>query len=250
MLTARHHRPLRSPAHPVRTALAWTLPLALLLAAAGFTRTWHDAEAIQAHWASERLRSPVAGELLIVALGDSAMQGIGATGPEMTLAGRTESHLETTTGRSVIVHNYASGGATVADILATQLPAASREDLPSADVVLVSTSNDLEQRTGTERYAADLALLAGALDPRRTVISDLPPEPGRRAYQDVLERITDAAGIGRADFAHAVLQARRADIFSWLPPHLNDRGYGIWFRAVEPVLSRLHHPSDPPQART
>lgn len=250
MLTARHHRPLRSLAHPVRTALAWSLPLALLLGASGASRTWHDAEAIQAHWASERLRSPAAGEILVVALGDSAMQGIGATEPARTLAGRTETLLESATGRSVIVHNYASGGATVADILAGQLPAAGREDLAGADVVLVSTSNDLEQRTGTERYAADLAVLARVLDPHRTVVSDLPLEPGRRAYQDVLERITDAAGIARADFAHVFLQARRPDIFSWLPPHLNDRGYGIWFRAFEPVLSELHQPSDPPQTRT
>lgn len=38
---------------------------------------------------------------------------------------------------------------------------------------------------------------------------------------------------------------RRLDIFSWLPPHLNSKGYGYWFQAFKPqvdiILGRLAH---------
>lgn len=76
-----------------------------------------------------------------------------------------------------------------------------------------------------------------ALPADTTVVSDLPLMPGRDAYQDVLTKVTHTSGIERADFA-AVFNGdgHRTDIFSLLPQHLNDRGYGYWFDAFEPKI--------------
>jgi hypothetical protein len=80
----------------------------------------------------------------------------------------------------------------------------------------------------------------GALPADRTVYSDLPLLPGREPYQAVLADVADAHGIARADFAAVFNGAgRRLDIFSWLPPHLNDKGYGYWFEAFRPAVDRL-----------
>lgn len=242
---SRHLRRRRG----TRKVLVWTLALAMLIAGFGALRDWRNAAATQDHWASELRRPALDDELLLVAFGDSAMQGVGATSAETTLAGRVSRKMAFLSGRRVIVHNHAGGGATISRILAEQIPpatdagAATGGDLARADVVIVASSNDLEQRTGPENYASDLRRLLAVLDPERTIVSDLPLEPGRRAYQEVLERATHDAGLPRADFAGSFLSARRSDIFSWLPPHLNDRGYAIWAAAFTTELpSRGHRP--------
>lgn len=83
-----------------------------------------------------------------------------------------------------------------------------------------------------------------ALTPDRTVYSDLPLEPRRGPYHAVLHQVADAHDIMRADFAGVFSHdGRRLDIFSWLPPHLNSRGYAYWFEAFRPkvdvIIGRL-----------
>jgi hypothetical protein len=76
------------------------------------------------------------------------------------------------------------------------------------------------------------------------VISDIPDLPGEERYQPVLTAVAHEHGILRAD-VKAIFngEGRRLDIFSWLPPHLNSKGYGYWFEAFKPkvdvILSRL-----------
>lgn len=82
-----------------------------------------------------------------------------------------------------------------------------------------------------------------ALTPDRTVYSDLPLEPRRGPYHAVLHQVADAHGIMRADFAGVFSHdGRRLDIFSWLPPHLNSRGYAYWFEAFRPKVFEAFRP--------
>ncbi len=123
------------------------------------------------------------------------------------------------------------------DIIHNQLP---KLDLRTADLVIVADSNDLEGRVPLDQYRADLTTLMQALPADRTVYSDLPLFPGREPYQAVLQQLTDAHGIRRADF-NAIFsgEGRRLDIFSWLPPHLNSKGYGLWFEAFKPGVDQM-----------
>lgn len=217
-------------------AAAGALTLVAVACGAGVMRDAGNARAIAAHW-----RAGVDGPrrqdaFVVVALGDSAMQGIGAANVRETIAGRAAAYVAECTGRTVDVRNYARGGATIADVLAEQLPNA---DTRSADLVLVASSNDLEKRNDVGAYAREAAQLAGRLPRRTTIWSDLPSEPGRAKYQRVLARVTDARQIQRAGFAAAFSAAKRFDVFSWLPPHLNGRGYDIWFRAFRPGIDAI-----------
>lgn len=134
----------------------------------------------------------------------------------------------------VAFEDSATVGATANDVLQKQLP---RIGALSADLVLPCTSNDLEQRVPLPRYREDLELVLAALPAERTVVLDLPLMPGRGAYHEVLEQVADASGVPRADFASVFTgDGHRLDIFSLLPPHLNDRGYGYWFDAFRPKL--------------
>lgn len=188
------------------------------------------------HWRTLAAEPAAENTLRIVALGDSAMQAVGADRPEEGIAGRVASYLHAKLGRPVHLTNLAQGGATVRQVLEGQLPHA---DLARADLVLVVSSNDLEKRVPIETYSADLRRLLAVLPVGRTVMSDLPLMPGRDAYQQVLAFEADALGIARADFAAVFSRARRLDIFSWLVPHLNSRGYALWFEAFRPPVTRI-----------
>jgi lysophospholipase L1-like esterase len=205
----------------------------VVFALANVTHTAVRAAGYPGYW-RDRARAPVPeGAIRLVALGDSSVQAIGADHPMQGYVGRIASHIEAKTGRPVHITNVSTAKKTEG-ILRDELPLV---DLDSADVVIVADTNDLESRVPLDQHRANLTRLADALPADRTVFSDLPPFPGREPYQIVLEEVTDARAIMRADvFAMLNGEGRRLDIFSWLPPHLNSRGYEYWFRAIQPKI--------------
>lgn len=129
------------------------------------------------------------------------------------------------------------GGATYTNVVQKQLP---KVDLKMADIVIVESSNDVEQRVPLGTFRVALDALMQVLPADKTAISDLPLEPGRDAYQTILHQRTDAFHIMCADFAHIFNnEGHRLDIFSWLFPHLNTKGYAYWFRAFQPGVDTL-----------
>ena len=190
------------------------------------------------HFWQEQANEPIpANALRVVALGDSATQAIGADYPMEGFVGRIATYVQARTGCPVHIDNVSEGGATYSDVVHKQLP---KVDLSTADLVIVESSNDLEQRVPLDTYRAALAALMQVLPPEKTVISDLPLEPGQHAYQATLQASADAHHIRRADFAHIFTHdGRRLDIFSWLPPHLNSKGYAYWFLAFRPAVDQI-----------
>ncbi len=196
-----------------------------------------NASTFPAYWRDKANEPVAANAIRLVALGDSAMQAIGATHPEDGIAGRVASYLQAKTGRPVHVNNVSIGGATTQEILDQQLP---QVDLTQADLILLATASDLERRVPLEKYDANLRVLLRALPPEKTVFSDFPIEPGRGAYQAILQQAADERGIRRADFSKVFTgEGRRLDIFSWLLPHLNSKGYFYWFRAFQPQVDQV-----------
>jgi lysophospholipase L1-like esterase len=198
-----------------------------LLNAAGFAHFWE-----------EKANEPVpANALRLVALGDSATQAIGADNPMEGFVGRIASYVQAKTGRPVHITNVSVGGATYSGVVQKQLP---KVDLKTADLVIVESSNDVEQRIPLDTYRAAVDRLMQVLPAEKTIISDLPLEPGRNAYQAILQASADAHQVLRADFAHIFRhEGRRLDIFSWLLPHLNSKGYAYWFLAFQPEVDTI-----------
>jgi len=129
----------------------------------------------------------------------------------------------------------------VQNILAHQLQ---KVDLDNADLIIVVTASDLEKRVPLDQYRANLHTLLSSLPPQKTIYSDFPIEPGRDAYQAVFQQAADERGIRRADFARIFNgEGRRLDIFSWLFPHLNSRGYYYWFLAFKPKIDEIIIPA-------
>lgn len=189
------------------------------------------------YWQDQAAQPVPADAIRLVALGDSIMQAIGAADPEDGIAGRSAEYLQSKTGRPVHITNVSVGGATIRDITEQQLP---RVDIDQAHLIIVATATDMEQRVPLNTYEANLRSLLRALPPGKTIFSDLPLETGQEAYQAVFQQVADAHGIRRADFAKVFRgEGRRLDIFSWLFPHLNSKGYYYWFRAFQPEVDQL-----------
>ena len=124
------------------------------------------------NYGQARTNEPIAPNAIRLAtLGDSAMQAIGATNPEDGIAGRIANYLSLRTGRPVHMITMSVGGATVQDILDHQLP---KVDLNNADLIIIATANDLENRVPLEKYRANLRTLLWSLPPAKTIFSDFP----------------------------------------------------------------------------
>jgi acyl-CoA thioesterase-1 len=138
------------------------------LAAAPTMETDHAA-----YW-RRRGRSP--GDLLLVALGDSLAQGLGAIHPERSWAGRLADAMEARTGRRVRVLCLGVCGAGVADVLAEQLPQVPEAALrgePGTLIALEIGTNDASGGTDPEEFRRLLTRLCEAL-PAGSLVGDVP----------------------------------------------------------------------------
>jgi acyl-CoA thioesterase I len=138
------------------------------LAAASTMETDHAA-----YW-RRRGRSP--GALLLVALGDSLAQGLGAVHPERSWAGRLADVWEARTGRRVRVLCLGMCGAGVGDVLADQLPQVPGAALggePGTLIALEVGTNDAAAGTDPEEFRRLLTRVCAAL-PAGSLVGDVP----------------------------------------------------------------------------
>lgn len=184
------------------------------------------------------------GELLYVALGDSAAQGVGASRPGRGYVGLVAKHLRDRTGRTVRVVNLSVSGARLRDALDIQLPAL-KELAP--DIVTVAVGANDIAAFDRQRFQRELSRLYDSLPPG-TIVAEVPSfylgsrERNARVANVIVHRLA-----ARHRFAVAPLHARTrrqtavkyalnqvaADFF-----HPNDRGYRVWASAFLPVLDR------------
>jgi lysophospholipase L1-like esterase len=184
------------------------------------------------------------GELLYVAIGDSAAQGIGASRPGRSYVGMLAAHLRDRAGRPVRVVNLSQSGARLREALASQLPKLRRLH---PDVLTVSIgANDIPSFEPA-RFERELRELYSAL-PRHAIVAELPafyfgtPERNVRAANAIVHRVAEELGLDVAPLyaatrrqggARYALNQVAADFF-----HPNDRGYRVWASAFLPLLDR------------
>lgn len=197
---------------------------------------------LRARQAAWRRRARRDGELLYVAVGDSAAQGIGAR-LSSGYVSRLAERLSRTSGRTVRVVNLSRYGARIDDAIAEQLPrlAELRPDL----VTVAVGANDMRVFEPA-RFSDSLdALLAGL--PAHAIVADLPcfhfgPREGDAvvASRMIAERAR-AAGFAVAPL-HRVTEARRKwgafAEFAWDQFHPSAIGYRVWESAFAGAVTR------------
>jgi acyl-CoA thioesterase-1 len=195
-----------------------------------------------AYWRRRR-RSP--GTVLLVALGDSLAQGMGAIHPEQSWAGRLADELAARRGTTVRIVNLAVCGATVDDVLEEQLPElppAAFSD-PTAVVALAIGTNDAATETDPEVFRARLGALCDAL-PAGSLVADV-PDLQRGAVRERGARLSAVARevvAARPDLRPVALEEATHRMRIWEagpdlahPSGLGYRRYGRAFAAALPV---------------
>jgi len=184
------------------------------------------------------------GEILYVAIGDSAAQGIGASQPKNSYVGVIADHVRFATGRSVRVVNLPVSGATVALAVADQLP---RFAEYNPDIVTVAIgANDIASfdpatfREGIRRVFAAL--------PDHAIVADLPdfylPWNERKVAvgNAILREEAAVRGLTvvplhdtmKREGIRGILTQFAEDLF-----HPNDHGYRVWASAFLPAVAEL-----------
>jgi acyl-CoA thioesterase I len=134
----------------VRRALAAALAIAITVAGCSWT---HGA-------AARTLPADRSADILYVALGDSTVEGVGASRPELNYVSRLHARLREVY-RNARMENLGVGGATSVDVLARQLDRATALD---PDLVTVSVGpNDITERVPLADYTRNVDAILGRL---------------------------------------------------------------------------------------
>ena len=193
-------------------------------------------------WKEQRAKS---GELLYVAIGDSAAQGIGASRPGRSYVGFVAAHIRSVSSQEVRVVNLGISGATVGIAIAKELPALAKLD---PDIVTVSIGANDMPTFEPSRFAAQLEELFAAL-PSHAIVADLPTFyflPAEKKVRIANQLLREAAArhaltvvplheAMRKQGLWGVTTQFAGDLF-----HPNDRGYRVWASAfLDAVDKRL-----------
>lgn len=199
---------------------------------------------LRARQAAWRRRAAREGELLYVAIGDSAAQGIGARMPSGYVS-RLAERLDRASGRSVRTVNLSRYGARLDDAIAEQLPRlAALEREP--DLVTVAVGANDMRTFDPARFAASLDTLLAAL-PAHAIVADVPcfhfgPREGDAVVASrMIESRVRAAGLAFAPL-HRVTEMRRGwgsfPEFTWDQFHPSAIGYRVWESAFAGAVMR------------
>ncbi|WP_229662381.1 SGNH/GDSL hydrolase family protein [Agromyces bauzanensis] len=194
---------------------------------------------VHSKWWRDHAEHP--GELLYVAMGDSAAQGIGASRPDRSYVGLLARDIRATTGPSVRVVNLSVSGATVELAVRDQLPkfAKFRPDI----VTVAIGANDIA-KWDPESFERGVREILAALPPH-ALVANLPffyfPHNERNVAvaNRILRSVAEEFGLTVAPL-HTVTRLRGVrrmlthfanDLF-----HPNDHGYKVWAEAFRPAL--------------
>ena len=130
---------------------------------------------------------------LWVALGDSSVQGVGASRFDRGFVGLLRRRLREATGAPWRVLNLSMSGGRFEDVIEQQLPVMARLGVTPDLVTCVAGSNDVIWRLRTEPVLADARRFVGAL-PQNTVLSLVANTRNNRQRRlEVNEILTDGA---------------------------------------------------------
>lgn len=139
--------------------------------------------------AGQAAKAPNA-EKQIAFLGDSLVEGVGATNRDKTFAELVFAEIKQT-NPDASMHNFATAGARVQDVVDVQLP--QLHELNPTTVIIIVGANDVLLQTPAEDFAKSYALLLQTVvkDKRRVIISTIPKLAETPVVPDALKPAAD-----------------------------------------------------------
>lgn len=222
------------------------LSVAILGVRAGLV--WRSVGDYQQQWTKRNAEPQSFEGVTLIALGDSAAQGVGASRLEHSYVARLEQAIARKTGKPVRVINLSKSGATINDVLQQQIPniVSYRSD-PKTIITLDIGANDVVRGTShTTEFKDSVAALFGTM-PSDVIVADLPYLGKSRLQSKNPDMITAnslfytyAKQYGQELVPlYETLKSRNSyrvyagDFF-----HPSDYGYQLWFDSFWPAVER------------
>ena len=188
---------------------------------------------IAVHKAFWRERRDGVGDVLYVALGDSAATGIGASAPDRGYVGTLAERIHSAIGGPVRVVNLGIAGAKVRHVLDSELPTFAKY---TPDIVTVCIGANDMQDFEAARFEREIGELFAALPPH-AIVGDLPSFhvlPGERRVRQanaIVRAVAAEHGLTvvslyeatRRQGIRGIVTQFAGDLF-----HPNDAGYRVW----------------------
>jgi acyl-CoA thioesterase-1 len=193
-------------------------------------------------WAKHQQTTP--NELVYVALGDSAAQGIGASTPNAAYVKILATTIEARTGKPVKIINLSKSGANIKDLIREQLPMLHglHPDILTVDI----GSNDIVQGTSQADMASGYKEIIRTVSPHPVVFANLPDFMWGTQQRNTIEinktivSLCRQYGVEVADLHHAT--HRRMWAFNEFAPdgfHPSDNGYRTWAGSFVPGVQSI-----------
>lgn len=191
------------------------------------------------------LEAPIThGDIVVAALGDSTVQGIGALTPSRGFVGQVVGQLDQRS--DVKIYNFSRSGAESGEVLKDQLP--NLLQLKRVDAVIVAVGpNDITHKKSLDSFLSNYEQILDALPTIKVVVASLPPMgptdiDGRSSYEWGLE-------LSKLAVERSV---RVAPVFERVNERVNDprtyagdfyhpsgAGYSLWAEAFKKPLQHV-----------
>lgn len=185
-------------------------------------------------------RANLQGEVVLVVLGDSAAQSIGATLPENGYVNLLTTKISEKTGKSVLVKNISVAGAGVAQVINQQIPQLDRID--GRYYILSVGANDAIRNTPAEDIIQQFKTLTPLL-PAGTFIAEIPAYRWGIADDKVLEINAELNAMADANSLRLVplhaptfLNSRKGEYYDYDFFHPNNKGHELWAQTFWTVM--------------
>lgn len=204
----------------------------------------------QRYWDRSNEKPVNKDDLVYIAFGDSAAQGVGASKPQNGYVGLLARQISNKTGRTVHVINLSKSGAGINDVSDTQLSKHEALDIKNKQIITLDIGANDVVRTGLENFENNMDKLMRKL-PAQTLIADIPSFRGSRfaklearvnAANQIMEKLAKKHGfklvsVHNNPYGSTSLRTFAADIF-----HPSDFGYKVNWTA--PFWQRLSQDTD------
>jgi acyl-CoA thioesterase I len=197
-------------------------------------------------WDNGNAKAASSKQIVLVALGDSTAQGIGALTPSQSFVSRVAKRISEQQKKPVKIYNFSTSGVESGDILKNQLPKLKK--LPRYDAVMIATGpNNITHKKTLKDFSSDIASTLSQLPADKTVISNLPPMGPK-----------DSLGNTSYDWGRAVMvvaqqkNVRVAPVYEHVQTRVSDprtyagdfyhpsgAGYKLWADAFTPEVEKI-----------
>ncbi len=185
-------------------------------------------------------RSHLQGEVVLVVLGDSAAQSIGATLPENGYVNLLTTKISEKTGKSVLVKNLSVAGAGVAQVISQQIP--QLEGIDGRYYILSVGANDAIRNTPVEDIVRQFEILTPLL-PAGTFIAEVPAYRWGIVDDKVIEINAELATMAEANSLRIVplhaptfLYSKEGAYYDFDFFHPNNKGHELWAQTFWTVM--------------